>query len=84
MITVKIFPTLRSFLEPEFQGNGELSLPPSEFPNETICIEELVSYLKIPRDEVHMVILNGQILRDFKRVLEDGDRVVLSPPIAGG
>ena len=84
MITVKIFPTLRSFLASGYQGNGELSLSPSDFPNETICIEELVSYLKIPRDKVDMVILNGQILRDFKRVLEDGDRVVLSPPIAGG
>ena len=84
MITVKVFPTLRSFLPPEIPGNAPFFLSLSDLAKEAVCIEDLVSYLEIPQERVHMVILNGQILRDFKRVLEDGDKVVLSPPIAGG
>ena len=84
MITVKVFPTLRSFLPPKMPGNAEFFVDLSDFGKETGSIEELVTHLGIPVREVHMVILNGQILRNFDRVLEDGDRVVLSPPIAGG
>ena len=84
MITVKVFPTLRSFLPPEIPGNAEFSLSLSDLAKEAVCIEDLVCYLEIPPERVNMVILNGQILRDFNRVLEDGDKVVLSFPIAGG
>ena len=84
MITVKVFPTLRSFLPPEIPGGAEFSLSLSALVNEAVRIEDLIAYLEIPPERVNMVILNGQILRAFKRVLEDGDKVVLSPPIAGG
>ena len=84
MITVKVFPTLRSFLPPEIPGNTEFRLSLSDFETEPVRIENLIAYLEIPRERVNMAILNGQILRDFERVLEDGDKVVLSPPIAGG
>lgn len=84
MITVKVFPTLRSFLPPKISESAEFRLPLSDLETEPVRIENLIAYLEIPPERVNMVILNGQILRDFKRVLEDGDKVALSPPIAGG
>lgn len=84
MITVKVFPTLRSFLPQAITGRAEFSLSLSDLSKNRVCIEDLVAYLEIPPQNVNMVILNGQILRDFKQVLKDGDKVVLSPPIAGG
>lgn len=84
MITVKVFPTLRSFLPKEIPGDAEFSLLLSDYADGPVNIEDLVAYLEIPPKQVHMVILNGQIVRDFKRVLKDGDKIVLSPPIAGG
>ena len=84
MITVKVFPTLRPFLPPTCPGGTEFSVDLSDLPGERACIEDLISFLRIPRKKVNIAILNGQILRDFKRELKEGDRLVLSPPIAGG
>ncbi|MBI5248447.1 MAG: MoaD/ThiS family protein [Desulfomonile tiedjei] len=51
--------------------------------DEGISIQELLSILKIPRDNPKIMFLNG-IHATGNEVIKDGDRVAVFPPIAGG
>lgn len=46
-------------------------------------VRELLEQLKIPIDSVKLVFLNGVHARDDE-ILNDGDRVGVFPPVAGG
>ncbi|MEA2039783.1 MAG: MoaD/ThiS family protein [Thermodesulfobacteriota bacterium] len=84
MITVKVFPTLRSFLHPEIPRSAEFPLDLTALGKKTVSIEDLINHLGIPTGKVDMAIINGKILRDLNQTVKDGDVVVLSPSIAGG
>ncbi|MFC1532410.1 MoaD/ThiS family protein [Thermodesulfobacteriota bacterium] len=84
MITVKVFPTLRSFLPPHIPIGAEFPLDLASLNRETASIEDLITYLNIPEEKVNMAIINGEIVRNFSQGIKDSDVVVLSPAIAGG
>ncbi len=84
MVTVKAFPTLRGYLPSEFFGKEGFSLDLSTIKKGQVSIDDLVSYLEIPRDRVFMVILNGIINKDFSIIIHHGDTIFLSTPVAGG
>ncbi|WP_428559249.1 MAG: MoaD/ThiS family protein [Solidesulfovibrio sp. DCME] len=50
-------------------------------PGETV--NALIDRLGIPREEVKIVFVNGTAA-DLDRVLADGDRVGIFPPVGGG
>ena len=84
MITVKVFPTLRTYLPPEISLKAEFTMELSDMGREKVCVEDLIDYLRIPRGKINMAIINGKITRDFNQAIKDGDVVNLSPPIGGG
>lgn len=71
---------LRCFatLAPLTPGNAN-ALPIA--PGETVSA--LIDRLGIPRDEVKIVFVNGSAA-SLDRVLADGDRVGIFPPVGGG
>jgi molybdopterin converting factor small subunit len=74
-ITLKIYASLRKYT------NGEstliIKLPPGS------NIGYLLERTQIPNDEIKNIMVNGKRSKKVK-ILEDGDRVALFPPIAGG
>jgi molybdopterin converting factor small subunit len=72
-ITLKCYATLAVYCPP----GGEAVLP------ESTDIDALLAMLQIPPDEVKLVFVNGR-RADLDRVLADGDRVGLFPPVGGG
>jgi sulfur-carrier protein len=54
-----------------------------ELPNEA-TLSDLIGQLGIPDADVHLSIVNGLIVHDRARPLDDGDRVALFPPVGGG
>jgi molybdopterin synthase sulfur carrier subunit len=55
----------------------EVSLP------EGSLLDELVTLLGLPREQVKVIFVNGQI-RDLDYHLQPGDEVGIFPPIGGG
>jgi molybdopterin converting factor small subunit len=84
MITVRVFPTLRSFLRPELSGSAEFSLDLTALHIETVRVKDLTVHLNIPSEKVNMAIINGKIITDFNQTIKDGDIVALAPAIGGG
>ena len=48
-----------------------------------ITVRELLDHLKIPRDEIKVMFLNG-VHATGDETLREGDRVAAFPPIGGG
>jgi molybdopterin synthase sulfur carrier subunit len=77
-VEVKIFATLRKYAPG--LGIGEplkLSL------DNPTTLGQLVERLGIPRNEVKAIMVNNRN-RTADYLLEDGDRVAIFPPVAGG
>lgn len=73
MIEVRLFATFR-------EGRGKkFFLDPEEFKN----TGEILAHLRIPREEVAILLKNGQsaTTEDF---VKDGDVISLFPPAGGG
>jgi len=54
-------------------------------PNETV--DQLIDRQQVPREEVHLVLVNGTYLDVRQRsthVLSTGDTLAIWPPVAGG
>jgi molybdopterin converting factor small subunit len=51
---------------------------------EGATLSDLLAYLRIQPDLVHLAIVNGRIHHDRAARLADGDRVALFPPVGGG
>ena len=47
-------------------------------------LTSLISNLRIPEKEVHLVIVNGRPVHDRSKQLHANDRVALFPPVGGG
>ena len=77
-VELKLYASLRSYLPEDIDGkNSELHV------DEGKTVGELIRELSIPEDAPKILFVNG-IHADKARVLEDGDRLALFPPIAGG
>jgi molybdopterin converting factor small subunit len=71
---------LQAYLDkysPNGAGQFELELP------EGATVDTLVRRLGIPDDMAQVIIVNNEN-SDFDRPLQEGDRVILIPPLAGG
>lgn len=84
MITVRVFPTLRSFLPPGLSGSAEFPLDLTALDMKTVHVKDLIAHLKIPSEKVNMAIINGKIISDLNHTIKEGDIVALSPAIGGG
>jgi molybdopterin converting factor small subunit len=78
-ITVKLMATLRSRLPPGSQGGkAVLELDSGD------TVASVLQRLGIPRDHVHLAMVNGEMELNHDRALADGDELVMLPPVAGG
>jgi molybdopterin converting factor small subunit len=78
-IRVKLMGALRSKLPPNAQGGvARLELQPGA------TIQTALEQLAIAGGHVHLIMVNGAQESDHARHLEDGDEVVVFPPVAGG
>jgi hypothetical protein len=84
MITVKLFPTLRDYRPSGAPPREAFTLDLAEWPGKVVRINDVITFLKIPSNKVHIAIVNGKIVRDFDVIVKDGDLLFLSPMIAGG
>jgi len=77
-VNVRAYATLRKYL-PDVSLGSAVTL---ELPNGA-TLGDLVRELGIPETEVKVAFVNG-LQREDGCLLQDGDRVALFPPIAGG
>ena len=71
---------LQAYLEqysPDGQSVFEYTLP------DGATVQTLVRLLNVPEEMAGVIVLNGRSA-DFENPLQDGDRVILIPPLAGG
>ena len=71
---------LQAYLEqysPDGQAVFEYTLP------DGATVQTLVRQLKVPEEMAGVIVINGRS-SDFDNPLQDGDRVILIPPLAGG
>ena len=78
-IQLNLFASLTRFL-PETEKAGFSNLMEIE---EGTTIAALLDHLKIPREQPKIIFLNG-IHAEGTKVLKDGDRLGIFPPLAGG
>lgn len=83
-IWVKLFPTLHDYTPAETARGERFSLEMSGAGGEPVRIRDVVARLGIPADKVGLAIVNGLIVRDFERVVAEGDSLFLSTVVGGG
>ena len=54
-----------------------------ELPDEATA-NELIGHLRLPADEIHLVIIDGRVVHNRATRLANGSRVALFPPVGGG
>ncbi|EAX47197.1 thiamineS protein [Thermosinus carboxydivorans Nor1] len=77
VIEVRLYATLRRYSPASATGIVMVDVP------DGITVDELLAEMEIDRHEVKMIMVNG-MHSDGNRVLADGDRVGLFPPVGGG
>jgi molybdopterin converting factor small subunit len=78
-IQVKLMSLLRNKLPPgSTGGTAQLDLEPGA------SVAALMEKLGIAPTSVHLVMVNGAMETDRGRALQEGDELVLFPPMAGG
>ncbi len=81
-ITIKLYAMLSKHLPPDAERNAS----PLELANGA-SIDTVVAQLNLPRELVHLVLLNGVFVpldRRSATTLQEGDTVAIWPPVAGG
>ncbi|MCF8025464.1 MAG: hypothetical protein K9K82_08250, partial [Desulfobacteraceae bacterium] len=73
MITLKLFPTLRAYLPPGRASCESFTVDPAEIGKQDIRVRDLIAYLELPENKVHMTIVNGTMIRNFNHKIEDRD-----------
>ena len=76
-IELKLYASLASHI-PEKTGN-----PYSMEVSEETTIKNLLGVLKLPREEIKLIFVNGVHAHD-DHILKEGDRVGIFPAVAGG
>ncbi len=82
-ITVKLYASLSDYLPSHARREHAVSL---QFP-ESATLSEVVEAMRLPDDQVHLVLRNGVYVETEDRAttrLCDGDAVAVWPPVAGG
>lgn len=81
-ITLKLFATLSDYLPPERKDNA-LVLEVAE----QTTIDNLIDRFNLPRNLVHLVLVNGVYVAPGDRTTHtfvEGDVLAIWPPVAGG
>ena len=78
-IDLKLFASFSRFMPDQGDGGS----PNGTEIREGITVRELLEELKIPADEVKIVFLNG-VHSKGDEILQEGDRLGVFPPVAGG
>jgi molybdopterin converting factor small subunit len=81
-ITLKLFAGLSEFL-PAGAVQNAITVEVQE----TCSLNDLIDQHNVPRDQVHLVLINGSSRQESERdesILKDGDAVAMWPPVAGG
>ena len=81
-ITFKLFAGLSIFLPNSAEKNAVVLEVP-----ESSSMNDLIDLHKIPREEVHLILINGSPTQYSERhnsILKEGDTVAMWPPVAGG
>ena len=52
--------------------------------NETVRLSELLAGLGIPVADIHLVVVNGQLVEMEEAMVSDLDEVKIFPPVGGG
>jgi len=74
IVDVHLFATLRSRTS---ALQHKLKLPAKT------SVADVARLLALPQEEIHLVFVNGRVA-SLDRILQDGDRLALFPPIGGG
>ena len=80
-VELKLFATLMSYLPPDARKNAAMVEIESDCtPN------QLLDRHRVPREEVHLVLLNGHFVNeeDRDKPMQEGDTLAIWPPVAGG
>ena len=77
-IELKLYASFRQYLPKEASGNQGMI----QF-RDGITINEILKELKIPPEAVKIMFLNGAHAKGDE-ILQEGDRVGIFPPVAGG
>jgi len=80
-VTFKLFATLMGYLPPGSKKNAvEIDVASST------TINQLIDEYKLPKELVHLVLLNGTYIDADSRdaPLKEGDALAIWPPVAGG
>ncbi len=81
-ITIKLYAMLAEYLPPGAVRNiASLDVP------DTTSIGKVIEQLRLPRELVHLVLVNGVYVppsRHLTTSLKDTDTVAIWPPVAGG
>jgi sulfur carrier protein ThiS len=86
-ITVKLFATLGEYLPTELDGHRSARHEIALDMPEGIALQAVLERFHIPREQVHLVLVNGIYVPPGRRAhhpLGEGDAVAVWPPVAGG
>lgn len=81
-ITLKLYAALSAYL-PEGAKRSQIGLDVSA----NATVSEVIAPLRIPLEQVSLVVLNGEILLPAERAsrgVADGDMLAIWPPVDGG
>ncbi|NLN04123.1 MAG: hypothetical protein GX166_04785 [Clostridiaceae bacterium] len=82
VITVELFHTLKKYCKERFKDD-ENSFELSIDGREEILLDELVSFLNIPDEEVGFATINN-VKHNWNDPIKDGDRIKIFPVIIAG
>lgn len=78
-VTARVYATLKRYM-PEGKADNDFEV---DIPQGTTVGEFLENYLGIPTQAVKVVFVNGKHA-ELTQILNEGDRVGVFPPVAGG
>lgn len=81
-VNFKLYASLADYL-PEEANNNSISVSVDE----SASPYQLIDRYRVPREEAHLVLLNGVYVKPEDRdkpVFQDGDTLAVWPPVAGG
>jgi molybdopterin synthase sulfur carrier subunit len=79
IVQVKLYATLREYAPPNTEIGEAFKV---EFNGSTL--QDLIEKLGFEIDRAKIIMVNGNRVLDTKRSLDQGDLVVIFPPIGGG
>ena len=77
-IRIQLSPFLRKYV-PDYQNDAGILLPAGN----QITVEQIISELNIPQEEVISIMVNGYPGK-YSSVVNDGDSVTMAKVIGGG